>query len=83
MPEILRGQDFDLATTRRLARSESLERCQEMARAAGQLLGRAELGSVDAFVVATALTFSRAVIATADPGDIGRLAAPQLTVFAL
>ncbi len=57
-----------------------------MARRAGALLARAKLGSahaVDAFVVATALEFSSAVIATHDPDDIGRLASRfrQLRVF--
>jgi hypothetical protein len=56
------------------------------ARRAGALLRRAKLGSahaVDAFVVATALEFGNAVIATGDPGDIGRLCSGlrQLSVF--
>jgi hypothetical protein len=48
-----------------------------MARTAGGLLYKAKLGSahaVDAFVVATALAFGSAVIATHDPDDLGRLA---------
>jgi hypothetical protein len=56
------------------------------ARRAGALLRRAKLGSthaVDAFVVATALEFGTAVIATGDPDDIGRLCSGlrQLSVF--
>ena len=56
------------------------------ARRAGALLRRARLGSahaVDAFVVATALEFSSAVIATGDPVDLGRLASgfSQLRIF--
>jgi hypothetical protein len=46
------------------------------ARRPGALLRRAKLGSthaVDAFVVAMALEFGTAAIATGDPGDIGRL----------
>jgi hypothetical protein len=46
---------------------------------AGHLLARLKLSSahaVDAFVVATALQFDTAVIATGDPDDIRRLAAP-------
>jgi hypothetical protein len=59
-----------------------------MARQAGALLHRAGLDSahaVDAFVVATAATFGKALIATHDPEDVGRLAAPLrgVRVFAL
>jgi hypothetical protein len=41
--------------------------------------------AVDAFVVATALQFDKAVIATGDPDDIRRLAAPfaRVGIFAL
>jgi hypothetical protein len=40
---------------------------------------------VDAFVVATALSFERAIIATGDVDDIRRLAAPysQIAVYGL
>ncbi len=51
---------------------------ERIARRAGHLLARAKLSSrhaVDAFVVATALDFPSAVIATRDVADIGRLAA--------
>ncbi len=59
-----------------------------VARRAGALLARAKLGSahaVDAFVVATALEFSSAVIATGDPKDLRRLAAGfgQVRIFAV
>jgi hypothetical protein len=50
-----------------------------VAQQAGHLLARSMLSSahaVDAFVVATALQFETAVIATGDPTDIRRLAAP-------
>jgi predicted nucleic acid-binding protein len=50
-----------------------------VAQQAGHLLARAKLSSahaVDAFVVATALQFEAAVIATGEPADIRRLAAP-------
>lgn len=58
------------------------------AKRAGALLRRAKLGSahaVDAFVVAIALQFASAVIATGDPGDLGKLAAGfgQLRIFAI
>jgi hypothetical protein len=45
----------------------------------GGMLARPKLSSahaVDAFVVATALQFEAAVIATGEPADIRRLAAP-------
>jgi predicted nucleic acid-binding protein len=50
-----------------------------IAQQAGHMLARAKLSSahaIDAFVVATALQFDTAVIATGDPADIRRLAAP-------
>jgi hypothetical protein len=56
-----------------------LELSRTIARRAGHLLARVRLSSahaVDAFVVATALEFETAVIATGDPEDIRRLAAP-------
>jgi hypothetical protein len=59
-----------------------------IARRAGALLAKRKLSSdhaVDAFVVATALEFTSAVIATGDVGDIGRLSSgqPHLRVFAI
>jgi predicted nucleic acid-binding protein len=58
------------------------------ARRAGALLARAKLDSshaVDAFVVATALEFGSAVIATGDPDDLLRLASGfrRVRVFAI
>ena len=58
------------------------------AQQAGQMLARLKLSSehaIDAFVVAIALQFDTAVIATGDPDDIARLAAPfsLIGVFAL
>ena len=52
------------------------------------MLARLKLSSahaIDAFVVATALQFHTAVIATADPKDIQRLAASfsKIGIFAL
>lgn len=52
------------------------------------VLARLKLSSahaVDAFVVATAARFDAAVIATGDPKDIRRLAAPfsKIGIFAL
>lgn len=61
---------------------------ERIARCAGALLSRRRLGSshaVDAFVVATALEFASAVIATGDPMDITRLAtgSPRVRVFGI
>ena len=58
------------------------------ARRAGALLARAKLSSahaVDAFVVATALEFGSALIATGDPDDLRRLSSGfrQLRIFAV
>lgn len=59
-----------------------------IAQQAGQMLARLKLSSahaIDAFLVATAFQFDTAVIATGDPDDIRRLAAPfpKIGVFAL
>jgi hypothetical protein len=57
---------------------------RSIAQRAGQLLAVARMSSanaVDAFVVASALEFDRALIATGDPDDIRRLAARHLGVF--
>jgi predicted nucleic acid-binding protein len=61
---------------------------ERTARRAGGLLARAGLDSahaVDAFVVATALEFGIAAIATGDPDDLRRLAmgAPNLRILAI
>lgn len=59
------------------------------ARRAGALLERAKLDSshaIDAFVVATAMQFEAAVIATGDPGDLRRLSAGignKIRIFAI
>ena len=65
-----------------------VELCRADAQQAGHMLARLKLSSahaIDAFVVATALQFDTAVIATGDPGEIRRLAAPfpKIGVFAL
>jgi hypothetical protein len=59
-----------------------------IAQRAGALLAAARLSSahaVDAFLVATALEFERALIASGDPKDVKRLAAghPQISVLEL
>lgn len=60
----------------------------ESARRAGHLLTKAKLSSahaVDAFVVATALEYAEALIATGDLGDMQKLSAghKQIRLFAL
>jgi hypothetical protein len=90
LAELYRGPRFDVALDRVLNDRGIgvVDLTREVARRAGHLLARAKLSSahaVDAFVVATALTYARAIIATSDPTDIGLLAAPfpQVRVFAL
>lgn len=90
LAEVCRGPRFDVAVERVLTDRGILVHDLQRAAAqrAGNLLAKAKLSSahaVDAFVVATALEYEFAVIATADPKDIRRLAAPfkNLTVFAL
>jgi len=90
LAELYRGPRFDPGLDRVLnGRGIGVvDLTRDIARQAGHLLAEAELSSahaVDAFVVATALTYPAAVIATSDPDDIQRLAAayPQLRVFAL
>jgi hypothetical protein len=90
LAEVCRGPRFDAAINQFLnnpgVRVQNLSR--EVARTAGHMLARLKLSSahaVDAFVVATALLFDTAVIATGDPKDIQRLAAPfpKLGIFSL
>jgi predicted nucleic acid-binding protein len=90
LAEVCRGARFD-AAIERVLNNRGIEVCtltQSIAQRAGGLLAKAKLTSahaVDAFVVATALDFDAAVIATGDPGDIRRLSSGhrQLKVFAL
>lgn len=90
LAEVCRGPRYDAAINQLLnnpgVRVEDLTR--EIARNAGHMLARLKLSSahaVDAFVVATALLFDTAVIATGDPRDIQRLAAPfpKVGIFSL
>jgi predicted nucleic acid-binding protein len=88
LAEVCRGGPGD-ASVNRVLNGRGIVVCPlsaSSARQAGALLARAKLGSahaVDAFVVATALEFRSAVIATGDPDDLRRLSAPfkQLRVF--
>jgi predicted nucleic acid-binding protein len=90
LAEVCRGPRFDGAVER-LLKDRGIEVCaltRGIAQRAGGLLAKAKLSSahaVDAFVVATALDFEAAVIATGDPGDIRRLSSThrQVKVFAL
>jgi predicted nucleic acid-binding protein len=90
LAEVCRGPRFDGAIER-LLNDRGIVVCaltRSIAQRAGGLLAKAKLSSehaVDAFVVATALDFESAVIATGDPSDIRRLSSAQrqLRVFAL
>lgn len=90
LAELYRGPRFDVQLDRVL-NSRGLVVCdltRSIAVSAGHLLSKAKLPStsaVDAFVVATALSFERAIIATGDVDDIRRLAAPysQIAVYGL
>ena len=81
LAEVCRGVRHDAAVNRLLGNPGVVvaELTRPVAQQAGHLLARLKLSSahaVDAFVVATALQFETAVIATGDPADIRRLAAP-------
>jgi hypothetical protein len=90
LAEVCRGPRSDAAIDR-LLKDRGIAICaltQGIAQRAGGLLAKAKLTSahaVDAFVVATALEFDAAVIATGDPGDIRRLSSThrQVKIFAL
>lgn len=81
LAEVCRGVRYDSAVNH-LLNNPGIgvsELTRPVAQRAGHLLSRLRLSSahaVDAFVVATALQFDAAVIATGDPDDIRRLAAP-------
>ena len=90
LAEVCRGSRYDAAVDRLLGNPgvRVAELTRSMARQAGHLLARLKLSSahaIDAFVVVTAAQFDTAVIATGDPRDMRRLAAPyaQVGVFAL
>jgi predicted nucleic acid-binding protein len=81
LAEVCRGARFD-APVNRLLKREAVrvaDLTRAIAQRAGTLLERARMTSahaVDAFVVATALEFDSAIIATGDIQDLKRLAAP-------
>ena len=81
LAEVCRGTRFDSAVNHLLNNPGIVvfDLNRAVAQQAGHLLARSKLSSahaVDAFVVATALQFETAVIATGDPTDIRRLAEP-------
>ena len=90
LAEVCRGARFDAAVNH-LLNDHGIgvaDLTRQTAQRAGAILARAKLSSqhaVDAFVVATALEFAAAIIATGDPSDLRRLAAPykQLRLFSL
>ncbi len=90
LAEVCRGGRLDAAINHFLNRDvvRVVELTRPIAQRAGSLLAAARMSSVhaiDAFVVATALEFEQAYIASGDVKDITRLAAdyPQVSVVAL
>ena len=88
--EVCRGPRFDAVINRLLNDTgiSVLDLTRSIAQRAGLLLADARMSSanaVDAFVVATALEFDKAIVATGDPTDMRRLAARHrsLGVFAI
>ena len=90
LAEVCRGVRYDSAVNHLLNNPgvRVVELTRTAAQQAGHMLARLKLSSahaIDAFVVATALQFHTAVIATAEPKDIQRLAASfsKIGIFAL
>jgi hypothetical protein len=90
LAEVCRGGRLDAPINQFLNRDvvRVIDLTRPIAQRAGALLARVRMSSahaVDAFVVASALEFERALIASGDPKDIKRLAGdhPQISVFAL
>ena len=90
LAEVCRGLKYDSAINLLLNNPgiRVSELTRPIAQQAGHLLARFQLSSahaVDAFIVATAAQFETAVIATGDPDDIRRLAAPfpKIGIFSL
>ena len=88
LAEVCRGPRFDAAVNH-LLQGHGIVVCEmgrDIAQRAGDILYRRKLSSqhaVDAFVVATALSFESAVIATGDPKDIQNMAAPYRQIRVL
>ncbi len=90
LAEVCRGGRLDAAINHFLNRevAKVVDLTRPVAQRAGSLLAAARMSSahaIDAFVVAIALDFEVAVLASGDPKDIKRLAAdhPQVSVLAL
>jgi hypothetical protein len=90
LAEVCRGGRLDAPINQFLNRDivRVVDLTRPIAQRAGSLLAAVRMSSahaVDAFVVATALEFERALIASGDPKDLKRLAAnhPQISVLAL
>jgi len=90
LAQVCRGVRHDSAVNHLLNNPgvRVVELSRTAAQQAGHMLARHKLSSahaIDAFVVATALQFDTAVIATADPKDIRRLTASfsRIGIFAL
>lgn len=86
--ELYRGRGVDEAIDTELARgfAQVVTTGARMARIAGHLLANVGAGSemaIDALVVATAIRFGGGIIATQDPEDLRRLAAPHPNVAIL
>lgn len=88
LAEVCRGPKYDAAVNH-LLQGHGIVVCdmgRDIAQRAGDILYRRKLSSqhaVDAFVVATALSFESAVIATGDPKDIQNMAAPYRQIRVL
>ena len=88
LAEVCRGSRFDAAMNAVLNRGAIVvtDLTREISQRAGALLTRARMSSanaIDAFVVATALEFDTAVIASGDTADLSRLAAPYRQIALL
>src|SRR5688572_13876916 len=88
LAEVCRGVRYDSAVNHLLNNPgvRVVELSRTAAQQAGHMLARHKPAhAIDAFVVAIALQFDTAVIATADPKDIRRLAAPfsRIGIFPL
>ncbi|MGE5787289.1 MAG: PIN domain-containing protein [Myxococcales bacterium] len=85
LAEVCRGSRFDAAINRLLLGKGIVvsDLTRGIAQRAGGILQKAKLSSahaVDAFVVASALDYDSAVIATGDEDDMRRLAAPYRSI---
>jgi hypothetical protein len=88
LAEVCRGPRFDAGVEHVLKGCgiRVVELTDVQAKTAGRLLTKARMNSahaIDAFVVATALSFPIAIVATGDPEDIKRLSAghPSVHVY--